>query len=146
MQVTDVYINYPKYSKKPSVLKGWAKVTLDNELLITGIKVMIKDTNRFIIFPEETIDPNKTRGEKFTVSIVHPLTTELKNKIMNAVFAKYDENQANHKQQLPGIITATTGGKPFNIDSNFDGCSLGRSDTVHHALSSFPPTSFSISE
>lgn len=92
MKVTSVSFNHLRNRPASEKIKAYAKIVLDKELIITGIKVIITDTKRFLVFPEEKINPNKTRGEHVVVSLVNPITSELRQHITAAVFEKYDED------------------------------------------------------
>lgn len=92
MKVTSVSFNHLRNRPVSEKIKAYAKIVLDKELIITGIKVIVTDTKRFLVFPEEKINPNKTRGEHVVVSLVNPITSDLRQHITNVVFQKFDED------------------------------------------------------
>lgn len=92
MKVTSVSFNHLRNRAPSEKIKAYAKIVLDKELIITGIKVIVTDSKRFLVFPEEKINPNKTRGEHVVVSLVNPITSELRQHITSTVFEKFDED------------------------------------------------------
>lgn len=89
MNVTSVTFNHLHNRSAHDKVKAYAKIILDGELIITGVKVIVTDTKKFIVFPEEKINPSKTRGEHVVVSLVNPITSELRNHITDTVFEKF---------------------------------------------------------
>jgi DNA-binding cell septation regulator SpoVG len=105
MEVTSVSFNYLRNRPSSEKVKAYAKVILDKELIITGIKVIVTDSKRFIVFPEEKINPNKTRGEHVVVSLVNPITSRLREHITNAVFEKFDIDEFNPVNKVANELT-----------------------------------------
>ena len=104
MHVTSVRLNYPK-PKANTKLKAFAKVILDNELIITSIKVMEKEENgngikRFIVFPEYELDRTITNGERVIISYVNPIVSSLREEITEAIFEVYDSDPYNPINKL----------------------------------------------
>ena len=95
MRVTSVTFNHLHNRSSHDKVKAYAKIILDEELIITGVKVIVTDTKRFIVFPEEKINPSKTRGEHIVVSLVNPIKSELRNHITESVFEKFDNDPFN---------------------------------------------------
>jgi DNA-binding cell septation regulator SpoVG len=95
MKVTSVTFNHLHNRSPRDKVKAYAKIILDEELIITGVKVIVTDTKRFIVFPEEKINPSKTRGEHVVVSLVNPITSGLRNHITETVFEKFDTDPFN---------------------------------------------------
>ena len=110
MKVTSVTFNYLHSRTQHDKVKAYAKIILDEELIITGVKVIVTDTKRFIVFPEERINPSRTRGEHIVVSLVNPIKSELRNHITDAVFDKFDNdsfnpaNKANNQDSIAMIL------------------------------------------
>lgn len=93
MKVTSVRLTYPKDTS--GKLKAFAKVALDEQLLISGIRIIVTPEKRFLQFPERKIDRNITEGAEVNIPIVHPIRNDLREHITDEVFAVYDEEQAN---------------------------------------------------
>lgn len=106
MKVTSVTFNHLHNRSAHDKVKAYAKIILDEELIITGVKVIVTDTKKFIVFPEEKINPSKTRGEHVVVSLVNPITSELRNHITDAVFEKFYADPFNPINKAEGNDTA----------------------------------------
>lgn len=98
---TDVTIKKP-IKENYSNFKGWAKIVLDDILMISGIQLFeyIKDGNlvRYIRFPERNIDRNFTDGEKISIAIVNTNDPAFREMITNTVFDEYDSQKNKMRQ------------------------------------------------
>ena len=82
MQITDVRVR--KISSQ-NRMKAIASVTFDDVFVVHDIKVIESDKGLFIAMPSRKI-PN---GE--FKDIAHPINTETREEIQNAIIAKYNE-------------------------------------------------------
>lgn len=78
MRVTDV--KYTPINSKNSVV-GMASITLNDEFVVTGLKVIAGKFNPFVSFPQ-----NKGKDDKY-YDICFPVTSELRSEINNAVLS-----------------------------------------------------------
>lgn len=85
MQITDVRV---RKINSQSKMKAIASVTFDDVFVVHDIKVIEKDDGLFIAMPSKKI-PN---GE--FKDIAHPLNSETREAIKNAILAKYNETEA----------------------------------------------------
>ena len=90
MEITKVELSYPR--KKSFKFRGWAKITLDDMLVITGIKFFessVEDqVSRYIIFPEHQPAYEYTNGQTISIPLVSA-SEELRTKITEAIFEEY---------------------------------------------------------
>lgn len=82
MVVTDVKIK--KYDSK--ALKGFATITLDRVLVVSGLTIIEGSKGLFVTMPQ-----NKGKDGKYHDS-VFPLTKELRNEISETVLKAFNEN------------------------------------------------------
>ena len=85
MQITDVRMRLISDDNK---LKAIASVTFDDEFVVHDIKIINGQNGPFIAMPSRKIGENEYRD------VAHPLTSETRSRIKDAVFSKYDELQA----------------------------------------------------
>lgn len=69
--------------------KAYADVVFDDEFVIHGVGVVIKDGKRFISMPSKVFK-NKD-GEEKRRDVCHPIVSENRIAIQKAVFAAYDQ-------------------------------------------------------
>jgi len=82
MQITDVRMRLISDDNK---LKAIASVTFDDEFVVHDIKIINGQNGSFIAMPSRKIGENEYRD------VAHPLTSETRNRIKDAVFSKYEE-------------------------------------------------------
>jgi len=78
MEITEVRVSVSDDRK----IKAYASITLDNLLVIHGIKVLDGKKGVFMAMP------SKRSGEKFK-DIVHPLNTDFRKQIQDRVLSEY---------------------------------------------------------
>ena len=78
MEITEIRISISDDRK----IKAYASITLDDLLVIHGIKILDGRKGVFIAMP------SKRSGEKFK-DIVHPLNTDFRNQIQEKILSKY---------------------------------------------------------
>ena len=89
MDVTDVRIRKIDYEGK---MKAVASVTFDGEFVVHDIKVIDGRNGLFIAMP------SKKMGEGDFRDIAHPLTSETRNKIKEAILNAYDNIDEEDEQ------------------------------------------------
>lgn len=101
MKITKVEL---KISKKPSYFKGWAKVTLDDALIIGSIRLLEEKGADGMIsykiqFPDRMIPNKKSENEKVTIPVVTVTDAKLRKDILEAIIDEYDEQMKAAKEK-----------------------------------------------
>lgn len=81
MEITDVRIRKVTEEGK---MKAVVSITFDDEFVVHDVKIIEGQNGLFVAMPS-----HKT-GEGTFRDIAHPLLSETRNKIKNAVFAEYE--------------------------------------------------------
>ncbi|MDR0520007.1 MAG: septation regulator SpoVG [Clostridiales Family XIII bacterium] len=81
MDITDVRIRNISDDNK---LKAIVSVTFDDEFVVHDIKIIEGQSGLFIAMPSRKMSEGDYRD------IAHPLTSETRNRIKNAILEKYD--------------------------------------------------------
>lgn len=81
MEITDVRIRKVSDEGK---MKAVASVTFDDEFVVHDIKIIDGQNGLFVAMPSRKI------GEGDYRDIAHPLLSETRTKIKNAIFAEYN--------------------------------------------------------
>jgi stage V sporulation protein G len=81
MEITDVRVRTIGEEGK---LKAIVSVTFDDEFVVHDIKVIEGQNGLFIAMPSRKMSEGDFRD------IAHPLTSETRNRIKDAIFEKYD--------------------------------------------------------
>ena len=85
MQITDVNIRKMENEGK---MKAIVSVTFDNALVVHDIKIIAGQDKLFLAMPSKRVPENEFRD------IVHPINSEMRKTIEDAVIAKYNsENE-----------------------------------------------------
>ncbi len=82
MDITDVRIRKISDDGK---MKAVASVTFDDEFVVHDIKVIDGQNGLFVAMP------SRKMGEGDFRDIAHPLVSEMRNRIKDAIFAAYDK-------------------------------------------------------
>ena len=82
MEITDIRVR--KVVNKTSRIKAAVSVTFDDEFVVHDIKIIEGDTGLFIAMP------SRKNAEGEFKDIAHPLSTEMRNRIQNAVIQRYN--------------------------------------------------------
>ena len=87
MEITSVII---KGINKESTIKALATVTIDDAIAIHNIKIIEGKNGLFIAMPSR-------KSDKGFIDFVHPINTETRNVLQNAILAEYtkEESQSN---------------------------------------------------
>lgn len=90
MQISDVRIRKTCNEGK---MKAIVSVTFDDEFVVHDIKIIEGQNGLFIAMPSRKVGDGEYRD------IAHPLTTESRTKIKEALFEKYNELLAEQAEQ-----------------------------------------------
>ena len=82
MKITDVRIRKVTDEGK---MKAIVSVTFDDEFVVHDIKIIEGQNGLFVAMP------SRKMGEGDFRDIAHPLLSETRNKIKNAIFAEYEK-------------------------------------------------------
>lgn len=82
MNITDVRLRKVNEEGK---LKAIASVTFDEEFVVHDIKVIDGQNGLFIAMPSRKIGNGEFRD------VAHPLSSETRNRIRDAIFAEYEK-------------------------------------------------------
>ena len=82
MNITDVRI---RKINDESKMKAVVSITFDDEFVVHDIKIIDGQNGLFIAMP------SRKMGEGDFRDIAHPLVSETRNKIRDAIFAEYDK-------------------------------------------------------
>lgn len=82
MNITDVRLRKVGEDGK---LKAIASVTFDDEFVVHDIKVIDGQNGLFIAMPSRKIGSGEFRD------VAHPLSSETRNKIRDAIFSEYEK-------------------------------------------------------
>lgn len=86
LKITDVIV-YPVIKREAkSKLYAFAKVVLNDQFIIHGIRIYEGVNGSFMTFPQDYSNKNEN-GQPY--SICHPTTAELRNHISEQVLAEY---------------------------------------------------------
>ena len=85
MKITDVKIFK---IKQRGALLGYANVIFDNSFIIRGIKILENERiGRFVAMPSRRLRD----GERHFRDVCHPLNSDIRTKLTEAVFEAYKE-------------------------------------------------------
>jgi stage V sporulation protein G len=87
MKITEVKINKVDFDSK---VRAFARVTLNGEILLTGIKVIDGDNGLFIGMPSKYNEKKDEYYDHF-----FPITKEARKELMDAVLSEYKEDEVN---------------------------------------------------
>ena len=82
MQITDIRV---RKTYEEGKMKAIVSVTFDDQFVIHDIKIIEGDNGVFIAMP------SRKMGEGDFRDIAHPLVSETRNKIRDAIFAEYEK-------------------------------------------------------
>ena len=85
MKITDIRLRLGKGSEEGGKLKAYVDVTFDESFVVHGLKVIEGQNGLFVAMPSRRM-PN---GE--FKDIAHPINTETRELIQNAIIQKYNE-------------------------------------------------------
>lgn len=88
MNITNIRVS--KVESSNGRLIGYADVTLNNSIVIHGIKIIKGDDKNFIAFPSSR-NYNKETGEVSYSDIVHPINQETRKLFEDNIFAEFNK-------------------------------------------------------
>lgn len=92
MQVTDVRIRKVAAEGK---MKAIVSVTFDDEFVVHDIKIIEGQSGLFIAMP------SRKMGEGDFRDIAHPINSETRNKIQDAIFVRYEQMNEEEEARNP---------------------------------------------
>lgn len=88
MKITTVKVKKLE-EKENSRLIGSASIVIDNEFIVTGIKIIKGDNRLFVAMPSEKMPDNTFKD------IAHPLNMECRRKVEDAILTEYRKIEEN---------------------------------------------------
>lgn len=85
MNITDVRVRPVEKEGSNNKMKAVASITIDGDFVVHDIKVIESEKGLFIAMP------SKKDGNGEFKDIAHPINTETRQKIQDAIIAKYEE-------------------------------------------------------
>ncbi len=92
MKITDVRVRKINDEGK---MKAVVSITFDDEFVVHDIKIIDGQNGLFIAMP------SRKMGEGDFRDIAHPLLSETRNRIKDAIFAEYEKMLAEKDQEMP---------------------------------------------
>ena len=86
MKITDVVVYPIKKKSDKSKLTAFAKIVLNDQFIIHGVRIYEGVNGAFIAFPQ---DYNNKNSDGKPYNICHPTTAKLRNYICDQVLAEY---------------------------------------------------------
>ena len=88
MQITDIRI---RKNSKEGTLKALASIVLDDAIVIHDIKVLEGKNGLFIAMPSR-------KSDKGYIDFVHPINTETRNLLQDAILAEYNKEEKQNNE------------------------------------------------
>lgn len=92
MEITDVRV----VVKDEPKLKGFANVTFDNAFVVRGMKIISGQSGFFVSMP------SRKRSDGSYQDIAHPITSQMRRVLEDAVMKAYQIALENHGQSRSG--------------------------------------------
>ena len=101
MKITQVKF----YEMNKDKLLSFANITIDNELVISGLKVMDSVNGYFVAMPsrKNSKDNDGSQDYKAYIDTVYPITKEARTYIQDTVLKAYHEFMQSNEQNDPYI-------------------------------------------
>lgn len=84
-----INVKIRKLFKDAGALKAVASVTLEDEFVVHGVKVVESDKGRFMLMPSESF--KKKDNKEVSYDVFHPVNSTARSEMQAAVFAAYEE-------------------------------------------------------
>ena len=91
MNITDIRI---RKIVREGRMKAAVSITFDNAFAVHDIKVIEGDKGLFVAMPSRA-SYDRYNGEEVFKDIAHPINSEVREQIQNAILAKYQEEVQN---------------------------------------------------
>ena len=91
MEITNV--TFRAYSKPGNNVRGFASITLDDELVLTGIKLVKGHKGLFVAMPAEYWASDENYHDIF-----FPITAELREEITDAIIEAYKDAKGDEEK------------------------------------------------
>lgn len=111
MEITDIRVTLRNEDK----LKGFANITLDNQFVIRGLKI-IAGTNGFFVSM-----PSRKRPDGSHQDIAHPVNSNARKMVEERVLMAYEETVRSASGQIQGTVSGdskTNSNKESSLDSD----------------------------
>ena len=100
MKITDAKF----YEINKDKLKAFAQITIDNEFVITGLKVMDSVNGYFVSYPSRKNTKENTNNDpnyKAYIDIAFPITKEARKYINDEILLRYHEFMQSNEANAP---------------------------------------------
>ena len=93
------------YEINKDKLKSFVSITIDNELVISGLKVMDSVNGYFVAMPsrKNSKDNDGSQDYKAYIDTVYPITKEARTYIQDTVLKAYHEFMQSNEQNDPYV-------------------------------------------
>ncbi len=98
MEITEVRVTLRNEEK----LKGFANITIDNQIVIRGLKIIAGPTGYFVSMP------SRKRPDGSHQDIAHPVTMEARKMLEDRVLNAYEEELKHNTHYLPNLPNTET--------------------------------------
>ena len=98
MEITEVRVNL----QDEEVLRAFVTITLDDEFVVRGLKVIQGSDGRFVAMPAR-----KKRDGSFQ-DIAHPINRETRKYMEKVILEEYDKERRKAEQESPREIATNT--------------------------------------
>ena len=96
MEITDIRVTLRDEEK----LKGFANITLDNQFVIRGLKI-IAGTNGFFVSM-----PSRKRPDGSHQDIAHPVNSDARKMVEERVLMAYEETVKSSSGKMPTVSSS----------------------------------------
>ncbi len=104
MDITEVKV-FPVNEER---LKAYVSITFDNCFVVRDLKIINGTSGLFVAMP------SKKRKDGQFKDIAHPLNSETRNKIEEAVFEAYEKEVKSMGESLSGLQRASPGSRDYD--------------------------------
>ena len=103
MNITQVKV----FEMNKDKLKAFATITISNEIVITGLKIMDSINGYWVAMPSRKNSKENDGSEDYKAYIdtVYPITKEARNELQTAVLTKYREFMESNEFSSPEAKT-----------------------------------------
>jgi stage V sporulation protein G len=106
MDITEVKV-FPVNEER---LKAYVSITFDNCFVVRDLKIINGTSGLFVAMP------SKKRKDGQFKDIAHPLNSETRNKIEDAVFEAYEKEVKSMGESLSGLQRQPAGARDYDDD------------------------------
>lgn len=103
MNITRINFEYPSQENQNTPVIAFANVMFDDEIMVNSIRLILKDDNVFISFPDRVLEATDKKPAK-RFSYVHPVNAKVRSKITKAIITAYNANNPTKMLPVPEDI------------------------------------------